>query len=149
MNGNTIRRIFIALIIIAPVFSYTGCKKQKKCGCGKDVLFTITNASAYIYWDTGATISFQTVGDVYSTYTFCNPSEMFPKLSTAKSGDVLLVSGQVYWDCNYVYQSSNSSYSYSSMYKVYNVEVTDLTVDLYGKNKTSPPNQLNPSKTEN
>ena len=46
-------------------------------------------------------------------------------------GDVLLVSGYVYWECNYVYQSSN--YQYQSYYKVYMVEVTDVYKNLYGK----------------
>lgn len=146
MIGNTIRRIIIALIFILPVVSYTGCKKQAKCGCGKDVLYTLTGSSAYIYWGTGATISFQIVGDPYSTYTVCNPSEVLTKLTDAKSGDILQVSGHVYWDCNYVYQQSNSSYSYSSYYKVYNVQVTDMFLDLYGKGKTAPAAQMNPIK---
>jgi hypothetical protein len=133
MRGNTIRRIFVALIIIAPVFSYTGCKKQARCGCGKDVLLTLSATSSYIYFTDGATISAMIVGDAYSTYIFCNPSEMFPKLANAKSGDILQLSGQVYWDCNYVYQSSNSSYQ--SLYKTYDVQVTDLFLNLYGKNK--------------
>jgi hypothetical protein len=146
MVGNTIRKILVALIIVAPALSYTGCKRQAKCGCGKDVIKTITGVSAYVYWDTGATISFQTVGDVYSTYTLCNPSEMFPKLVDAKSGDILLVSGHVYWDCNFVYQSSNSNYQ--SMYQAFQVQATDLSLDLYGKNKPAG-NQLNPAKTQN
>ena len=133
MIGNTIRKIFVVLIIVAPTLSYTGCRKQARCGCGKDVLRTITNVSAYVYWDTGATISFQTVGDVYSTYTLCNPSEMFPKLANAKYGDILQLSGTVYWDCNYVYQSSNSSYQ--SSYRTYDIQTTDLFLNLYGKNK--------------
>jgi len=147
MMGNVIRKVFIGLIIIAPVFSYTGCRKQAKCGCGKDILRTYADVSAYVYWDTGATISFQTVGDPYSTYTLCNPSEMLPKLADVKSGDILQVSGHVYWDCNYVYQSSNSSYS--SYYKVYNVQATDLSLNLYGKNKPASGAQLNPETTKN
>jgi hypothetical protein len=133
MRGNTIRKIFVALIIIAPVFSYTGCKKQAKCGCGKDVLFTLSGTSSYIYFTDGSTISAMTVGDVYSTYIFCNPSEMFPKLANAKYGDILQLSGTVYWDCNYVYQSSNSSYQ--SSYRTYDIQATDLFLNLYGKNK--------------
>ncbi|MGA2407513.1 MAG: hypothetical protein ABSF81_12315 [Bacteroidales bacterium] len=132
MKGNIVRKILVALIIIAPVISYTGCKKQPKCGCGKDVLITLTNSQANVYYNaTGTSIYFQTLGDPYSTYYFCNPSEMFSKLTDAKSGDLLLVSGSVYWDCNYVYQSSNSSYQ--NIYKVYDVQVTDLTLNLYGK----------------
>ena len=141
MRGNTLRRIIVALIIIAPIFSYTGCKKQAKCGCGKDVLVTLTNRSARIFWNTSASISFQIEGESLSTYTFCNPTEMFPNLANAKSGDILLVSGHVYWDCNYVYQSSNSSYQ--NPYKVYNVQVTGLILDLYGKNKPTSETTLN------
>jgi hypothetical protein len=148
MIGNTIRKILVALIILAPVFSYTGCNKQPKCGCGKDVVTTLTGVSANIYWSTGESIAFQIVGDPYSSYTLCNPSEMFPKLVDAKSGDILLVSGHVYWDCNFVYQASQSS-NYQSYYKVYNCQATDLTLDLYGKSKPSPGAQLNPSTTKN
>jgi hypothetical protein len=56
---------------------------------------------------------------------------MYSKLADYKSGDILLVSGYVYWECNYVYQSSN--YQYQSYYKVYMVEVTDVYKNLYGK----------------
>jgi hypothetical protein len=132
MRINILRKILVIVIIITPVISYSGCKKQAKCGCGKDVLFTLTNAQAYVYFnETGTNISFQTIGDVYSTYYFCNPSEMFPKLADSKSGDILLVSGHAYWDCNYVSQASNSSYQ--SYYKIYNVQVTDLSSSQYGK----------------
>jgi hypothetical protein len=132
MIGKVIRKILVILIIIAPVVSYSGCKKQAKCGCGKDVLFTLTNTQATVYYnETGTSITFTTLDNPYSTYNFCNPGEMFPKFKDYKSGDVLLVSGLVYWECNYLYQSSN--YSYGSYYKVYMIQVTDVTVDLYGK----------------
>jgi hypothetical protein len=132
MRGNIIRKTLVVLIIIVPMFSYSGCKKQAKCGCGKDVLFSITKAQAAVYFtSTGSSISFTLVGNPYDTYNFCNPGEMFPKFADFKSGDILEVSGHVYWECNYLYQSSN--YSYSSYYKVYMIQVTDVTVDLYGK----------------
>jgi hypothetical protein len=57
---------------------------------------------------------------------------MYPKLKDLKSGDVLLVSGYAYWDCNYVYQQSNYSYQTSYM-KIYNIQVSDVYQDLYGK----------------
>lgn len=136
MRGNIIRRILVALIIFAPAFSYTGCKKQAKCGCGKDALLTLTEASCIITWTAnGATIQATVVGDQYSYYIFCNPSEMFNNLKDAKQGDILQLSGSVYWDCNYVYQSSNSSYM--SLSKTYDVQVTALTQNLYGKGKPS------------
>ena len=132
MRGQIIRKILAVLIILAPVFSYSGCRKQAKCGCGKDILFTLTNEQATVYYnETGTSITFTRVSNPYETYNFCNPGEMFPKFTDYKSGDVLQVSGHVYWECNYLYQSSN--YSYGSYYKVYMIQVTDVTVDLYGK----------------
>ena len=148
MPGKTFRRILVALVIIAPVFSYTDCRKQAKCGCGKDALRTLSSASANVYFnDTGTILYFQLEGDPYSTYNFCNPSEMFPRLVDAKSGDILQVSGHVYWDCNYVYQSSNSAYQ--SVYQVYDVQVTDLTLNLYGKSKPVSESQFNSATHKN
>jgi len=132
MRGHIIRKILVVLIIITPVFSYSGCRKQARCGCGKDVLFTLTNEQATVYYnETGTNITFTTLDNPYATYNFCNPGEMFPKFADYKSGDILLVSGHVYWECNYLYQTSN--YSYQTYYKVYMIQVTDVTVDLYGK----------------
>jgi len=51
-----------------------------------------------------------------------------------------LVSGHVYWNCQYVYQSSNSSYY--NPYQAYDVQVTGLTLDLYGKEKPGTGNPL-------
>jgi hypothetical protein len=143
MRGIILRRILVALIIIAPALSYTGCKKQARCGCGKDALLTLSEASCIITWTDGSTIWANVVGDAYSTYIFCNPTEMFPKLADAKSGDILQLSGPVYWDCNYVYQSSNSSYM--SLSKTYDVQVTALTQNLYGKSK--PPSGTQPGSS--
>jgi hypothetical protein len=131
MKRNMLRKLLVMLIIVAPLVSFPGCKKQAKCGCGKDVLFTLTNERALVFWETGSSISFRTLNDPYSTYNFCNPHEMFPKLSEYKTGDELLVSGHAYWNCSYVSQSSNSSYG--SMYKIYDVEVTNVYMNLYGK----------------
>jgi hypothetical protein len=129
---DILRKILVILIFAAPVISYPGCKKQAKCGCGKDVLFTLTNSRAHVYFnEAGTNIYFQTVNDPYSTYYFCNPGEMFPKMTDYKSGDELLVSGHAYWECNYLYQAGNSSYT--SYYKTYVIQVTDCFMDLYGK----------------
>jgi hypothetical protein len=148
MKGNIIRRIFVTFMIIAPIIMYSDCKKQARCGCGKDALLTLSDASCIITWTTdGATIYANVVGDAYSTYIFCNPSEMFPNLADAKSGDILQLSGPVYWDCNYVYQSSNSSYM--SLYKTYDVQVTSLTQNLYGKGKPSADTQLDSPTPKN
>jgi hypothetical protein len=89
---------------------------------------------AAVYWnETGTSITFTTTDDPYSTYNFCNPGEMFPRLADFKTGDVLLISGHAYWECNYLYQQSN--YQYQTYYKVYMMQVTDVYSDLYGKKK--------------
>jgi hypothetical protein len=132
MRGYMIRRLFVVLIIFAPVFSYTGCKKQAKCGCNGDVLFTLAGSPAAVYFnDTGTSIYFYLTVDPYSTYNFCNPAEMFPKLANYKSGDILNVTGSVFWDCNYVMQASSSAYG--SYYKVYQIHGTDISINPYGK----------------
>lgn len=132
MLGKIIRKILVVLIIIAPVVSYSGCKKQAKCGCGNDVIRTLEDAPANVFFNESKTnITFSLASDPFATFIFCNPSEMLPKLQDYKSGDRLLISGQAFWECNYVYQSSN--YSYSSQYQVYMVQVTDVFLNLYGK----------------
>ena len=147
MTGNTLRKIALALIIIVPSILYSDCKKQAKCGCGKDVVSTLSRDPAYIYFTVGETIKAMVVDDPYgSTYTFCNPSEMFKNLVDAKSGDILLLSGHVYYDCNYVYQSSNSSYQMPPRYVV---QVTGLTLDLYGKKKPTSETTFNSTNPQN
>lgn len=132
MSGKIIRKILVVLIIIIPLFVGTDCKKQAKCGCDGDILFTLTQVQATIYFNsTGTTVTCSLLSSPYDQYYFCNPGEMFPKLSESKSGDVLIISGHAYWECNYLQQSSNSSQR--SFYKVYNLQVTDLHADLYGK----------------
>jgi hypothetical protein len=132
MKGNLIRKLFVVLVIIAPLFSFSDCKKQAKCGCDGDILGSYTDLQATVYFnETGTNIYFMPVSNPYSTYNFCNPGEMFPRMKDFKSGDVLLVSGNYFWECNYLYQSSNSSYM--SSYRVYMMQVTDVRVDMFGK----------------
>jgi hypothetical protein len=132
MRGYIIRKIFIVLLMLLPVFSYPGCKKQAKCGCGKDVLFSLDKElidySSIHYTENGATALF-VVG--YSTYYFCNPTEMHTIYTNLSADDQLLISGDVFWDCNYVNSASNSSYY--NYYKYYNIQVTELKAYLYGK----------------
>jgi hypothetical protein len=132
MKGRFIRKLLVVVMIIAPLFSFSDCKKQAKCGCDGDILGSYTDIQATVYFnETGTNIYFMPVTNPYSTYNFCNPGEMFPRMKDFKSGDVLLVSGSYYWECNYLYQSSNSSYM--SSYRVYMMQVTDVRVDMFGK----------------
>jgi hypothetical protein len=132
MKTSILRKIFVLLIFIAPAVSYSGCKKQDKCGCGKDIQFTLTNARTHIYFnETYTSIWFQLSSDPYSTYYFCNPTPWKESVKNYKSGDEILISGHCYWECNYLYQASNSSYG--AYYKAYMCEVTNAYMDMYGK----------------
>lgn len=130
MFNRILTRILVIGLISLPLFADLGCKKQPKCGCDGDALFELDREQAKIYF-TESSATFSPMSNPFSTYYFCNPGEMYPKLSEYKSGDLILVSGRVYWECNYLYQSSN--YSYQTYYKVYMIQVSDVTIDLYGK----------------
>ena len=112
--------------------SVSSCRKQAKCGCGKDRLFSLTNElvsmSSIIYAEGGVTASYQ---EGSSTYYFCNPSAMYSKYQELAGETRIKLSGDVFWECNYLYSSSNSYYY--QYYKVYNIEVTNMESELYGK----------------
>jgi hypothetical protein len=133
MRGRILNKIIAFLIILVPLFTVTDCRKQEKCGCDGDVLGSLEGAQASVSFnEAGTNITFQLLDNPYSSYIFCNPTEMFSKFEDINPGDVVLISGNIFWDCNFLYQSSNYSY-YSSPYKVYQVQVTNVISDLYGK----------------
>ena len=125
-------KILVILIVITPLFAVNSCDKQEKCGCDGDVLFTVDkrlmNYSDLTVLSEGSTIYF-TIG--YDTYYFCNPAEMYTELQKINSKDQILLTGDVFWDCNYVTQAGQSNYYY--YYKFYNIHVTELKSYLYGK----------------
>lgn len=133
MKNRMLRKLLVILVMIVPVFAGTDCKKQPKCGCDGDMLFDLKREQARVYFNPNSNIIYFTpVVNPYSTYYICAPSSILPKLKDSKSGDILLVSGNAYWNCSFLQQSSNYSYSYS-MYKMYDFQVTDIGADLYGK----------------
>jgi hypothetical protein len=132
MQLNLIRKLFVAFIIVAPLLTNFACRKQPKCGCGEDVVFELTEQSVYIYYSLSAkSASFSDPYDPFSTYSFCNPEDMMSTLSKFSSGAMLLLSGKVYYECNYLINAGNNPYY--SQYKVYLVQVTDVKENLYGK----------------
>ena len=132
MKSSIIGKILVILIILSPAFFLDSCDKQEKCGCDGDVLYSIgpieLRYSELYVLSEGSSIYF-TIG--YDTYYFCNPVEMYEEYKKINSNDKILISGDLYWDCNYVTQSSQSSYYYH--YKYYNINVTELKSNLYGK----------------
>jgi hypothetical protein len=134
MISKSLRKFIVILIIIAPVICYSDCKKQAKCGCGNDVQSSFAGNSFYIYYnDTYSTLYLQLVGDAYDYYYPCSPSKVIEKLTDIKSGDMIQISGSSYWNCNYTYQASNSAYQSSQ--RVFDIEVTEMYINLYGNNK--------------
>jgi hypothetical protein len=127
-----ILRVLVAVIILLPVISWAGCKKQAKCGCGKDVVSKVDSMlldhSTVVYGSDGSTAYFQ-LG--YNTYYFCNPTEMYSKYKSMRNDDQMLLSGDLFWECSWLMNSSNSYYS--QYYKVYNIQVTLMEPYLYGK----------------
>lgn len=133
MKQNLIlRKLFIVSLIILYVFLFSDCKKQIKCGCEGDQLYSIDkeliNASS-IYYGSEGTNAYFILGT--STYYFCNPTEMFPTYKTFDSNDLILISGDIFYECNYAYYASNNSYSYYP--PTYNINVTGMINYLYGK----------------
>jgi hypothetical protein len=132
-----LRKTLIIVVLFAPLFVNTDCKKQKKCGCRGDILFQYGRESQIYVDDRSSVIVMQQegyVGYYYDYYTFCNPDEIMPQLANFKSGDVLMVVGNVYWNCNYVMQESSNPYSsYANSYDIY---VTDIYMNMYGEDNS-------------
>ena len=130
-----LRKVLLIVVLFTPMFINTDCKKQKRCGCPPrgDILYSYNLENNVHFSDESTTIVMYMMNGYgyYDSYTFCNPDEWRSELEKYKSGDALVVSGNVYWDCNYVMQASSSYYSsYSSAYNIY---VTDIYMNLYGK----------------
>lgn len=124
-------KILFAGLIGFFVFT-ASCKKQPKCGCDGDVINELQGYPMYVYYDSANNSAwFNPVGNPLSTYYMCNPSDFMSVMTRFESGAYLLVSGSVYWECNYLMRASNNPYYQS--YKSYNIDVTDMYEDLYGK----------------
>lgn len=131
------RKILVIIIFTLPLFSWSGCKKQVKCGCDGDVIRTMDNElidrSKIIYSSDGSSAYFMISNGMYSdTYYFCNPGEMYEQYKALEGEDQIIISGDLFWECTYMMNSSNYNY-YSYYYKVYNINVTELKSYLYGK----------------
>jgi hypothetical protein len=131
MRSVILKKISVFLIIMMPLFAYQGCKKQPKCGCGKDVIFELVNSQALIqYNEETNTAIFYPLLSAGSTYYFCNPGKWMDTLKKLNTEQYLLISGKVYYECNYLYNSSNYYYQIPP---VYQVDVTSIIEDNYGR----------------
>jgi hypothetical protein len=130
MKSRLAGKILIVMLFIAPLFAYQGCKKQAKCGCGKDIIYNLNELQVMVQYDsTSHTAVFYPVYTTGSTYYFCNPGQWMDSLKKMNTSQYLLLSGKAYYDCNYLMQAANYSY----LPPVYQVEVSHLREDNYGK----------------
>lgn len=131
MKFTIYRKLVIVFIIIVPLFADLGCKKQPKCGCGKDVIFELTDSRVLVYYSTTATSAQFIPADASSgsQYYFCNPGDYADTLKTYPQGQLFLASGKAYYECNYLMNSGNTGYFVPP---VYQVQVTALKEDNYG-----------------
>jgi len=131
MKIKILRKILVVLIIFVPAVAYQGCKKQPKCGCGKDMLFELTDAQVIVQFSEATkTAIFYPVVSTGSTYYFCNPGAWIDSLKKLNTNEYLLITGKAYYECNYLMNSGNSYYQ---MPPVYQVDVTSIREDNYGK----------------
>jgi hypothetical protein len=131
MIYNRIGKLLLSFIILIPLFSDLGCKKQPKCGCGKDLIFDITDGQANVYYiENSKTAYFYSASSSGSTYYFCNPGQWIDSLKKYPQGKVLLISGKAYYDCTYLMNSGNYGYYIPPTYQV---EVSNIREDKYSK----------------
>jgi hypothetical protein len=134
MKIYIIQKIFVVLIMVLPLISWSGCKKQAKCGCGKDVISTLDTLlldySDITFGTNGTSASFSLGND---RYIFCNPFEMYAIYTKAEENEPFLLAGDLFWECTYLMQSGSGGSSYYYYFKVYNIEVTYMVPWPYGK----------------
>ena len=131
MKSVKLNKLIVVFIIIAPLLFDQGCKKQQKCGCGKDVIFELTDGQVNVYYmEASRTAYFFPTTSSGSTYYFCNPGEWIDYLKKFPQGQLFLVSGKAYYECTYLMNSGNYGYYIPPTYQV---EVSNIKEDRYGK----------------
>jgi hypothetical protein len=122
----------LTLLVILAVISDTGCKKQPKCGCDGDALDSLDQAFAIISYNADKNMAqFTPLNNPYNIFYFCNPQDFMGELTQMEQGAEVIVSGEYFYDCTYLMNSSNSG-QYSP-YKLYQIKVTAVSVYDYGK----------------
>jgi hypothetical protein len=131
MKSFILRKSILFLIILAPLILDMGCKKQKRCGCGKDMIFEITDGSATVFYaESSKSAYFYSTNSSGSTYYFCNPGKWIDSLKVYPQGQTLLITGKVYYECTYLMNSGSYGYYIPP---VYQVDVTAIKEDNYSK----------------
>jgi hypothetical protein len=131
MKSINLRKLAIVIIFLAPLIFDQGCKKQKKCGCGKDVIFELIDGQVNVFYlEASRTAYFYSTASSGSTYYFCNPGQWIDTLKKYPQGQLFLLSGKAYYECTYLMNSGNYGYYIPPTYQV---DVTNIKEDRYGK----------------
>lgn len=95
------------------------------------MIFSLDSSKVMVsYSESSNTAVFYPIVNTGSTYYFCNPGKWIDTLKTMNTTQPLILSGKVYYECNYLYNSSNYYYQIPP---VYQVEVSLIVTDNYGK----------------
>ena len=136
MPYKIINKILVVAIVLLPAIVDLSCKKQPKCGCNEDVIVTLAKEPGYVIFDPAYnSASFRPLVNPQAIYYFCNGADFMDTLEGFVSGEtILLVSGAASWDCSYLQNASNYQYQ-QPMYRAYQLTVSAVEEDLYGKKK--------------
>lgn len=153
MVRTIIHKSLLLLTIVTLLFMGPSCHKQAKCGCKGDKLssysftdniMTISSNSNFpwiTYSTTGSSAYISLYGyAIYpDIYTFCNPGEMYAQYAEAVENGTttFVVSGDVFWNCNYSMSAddygSSSSYYYPRYFDVRVTSIEPYANGPYGK----------------
>ena len=136
MPYKILNKILVVAIVLLPAIVDLSCKKQPKCGCNEDVVVTLAKEPGYVIFDPEySSARFIPLVNTSAIYYFCNGAEFMDILEGFVSGEtILLVSGVASWDCTYLQNASNYQYQ-QPMYRAYQLTVSAVEEDLYGKKK--------------
>ncbi len=121
---NRTSKTFLWLGILLFGFVLQGCKKEK-CGCDGDILFEVYDVPGKIYYDKETKYTQFISTAAYSSFTFCNPEEIWDDILEFEHSEEVLLSGKVSDDCEKLV-----NYSASNKYVIH---VTEIKLDEFDK----------------
>lgn len=125
---NIYKSFFVVIVLASTLVG--SCKKQIRCGCDGDVINTWVEYPVYITYNEEAnSASFTFEGAPMAQYYICNPTEIMSELVTFDQNEKVIIDCEIYYECNYMMQASNSYYSY---WQAYMVVVDNIQSSLYG-----------------
>ncbi len=97
------------LVMLLLLVTAGSCSKEKKCGCDGEIKFELNEVPGTIYYEDTKFTYFISDG-IYSYFTLCEPDSAWEMVKKFKSGEHVLVSGEVADDC----MKQISAYAYAN-----------------------------------